>query len=83
MPLKREEDCHTCNGIGAKSSSDVVTCSTCGGQGKVRQQQQTMFGMAMTEAICPACRGKGKTIKNKCTTCHGDGRHTYSNDISL
>ncbi len=83
ISLKREEDCHTCSGIGAKSASDVVTCQTCGGMGKVRKQQQTMFGMAMTEAICHSCHGKGKTIKHKCSKCHGSGRHTYNNDISI
>jgi molecular chaperone DnaJ len=26
-----------------------------------------------TVSTCPACNGEGKTIANKCKTCHGDG----------
>ena len=26
-----------------------------------------------TQSVCPHCGGEGKIIKDKCTTCHGDG----------
>ena len=81
--VKRELDCRKCNGIGAASSSDVSTCNTCAGQGRVRRQQQSIFGMTMTEAICPECNGNGQKIKNNCNECHGKGRKTYSDDITV
>ncbi len=81
--IKRDQDCKTCDGKGAKSASDIKECDMCHGEGKVRQQQQTMLGMAITESVCPKCHGKGKEIKNPCNTCHGSGRHKYSEDITI
>lgn len=81
--IKREQSCRTCNGVGGKNASDVATCSTCGGQGKVQRQQQTFMGMAVTEAICPSCQGKGKQIKNPCHTCKGSGRSVYSDEVKV
>ena len=41
--------CETCDGKGAKDSSDIVTCATCGGVGVVRMQQR-FFAVQQT---CP------------------------------
>lgn len=79
--IKREQDCHKCHGKGAVNANDVQTCSTCQGRGKVQQQQRTILGMAMTESICPDCKGVGKKVINPCSECHGSGRHTYSDDV--
>ncbi len=81
--VKREEDCSNCNGTGAKDPSNVKQCTTCGGMGKVRRQQQTMFGMAMTEAVCPNCHGTGQEIAEKCTKCHGKKREVVSKTITI
>ena len=62
--------CEVCDGSGAKKGTTVDTCRTCGGAGQVRMQQG-FFSVAQT---CPTCRGRGKTIKDPCTACHGQGR---------
>lgn len=62
--------CNTCDGKGAKSSGDIVSCTTCHGQGQVRVQQ----GFFVMQQTCPQCRGLGKQIKNPCTDCHGEGK---------
>jgi len=68
-----DEQCDECHGTGAKSSSDIQTCSRCRGRGRVITQTQSIFGTIQQESVCPECRGKGKTIKNKCTKCSGGG----------
>lgn len=73
ISLDIDEQCSECKGSGAKSSSSVVTCSTCGGSGQVQQQQRTPFGVFMTTGTCPTCNGTGKIIKEKCSKCHGKG----------
>lgn len=78
-----EEKCQTCDGIGAKNASDVSTCSTCNGHGRVQTQQQTIFGTMMSESACPKCHGKGKEIKNPCPNCHGQGRAYYEKELSI
>lgn len=83
ISLKVERDCNTCSGTGAKSKNDVKTCSTCAGHGRVRRQQQSIFGMTMTEAVCPDCRGKGQQIKNPCSDCRGTGRIESNQTFSV
>lgn len=74
ITLTKYSTCPKCNGLGAESGSDVVTCSTCGGRGRVVTETQSILGRIQTENVCPTCHGRGKTIKNKCSMCGGEGR---------
>ena len=65
--------CKPCNGTGAKSGAGFNTCSTCRGNGQVTQVVNTILGQMQTTATCPSCGGEGRTIKDKCTSCYGDG----------
>ena len=67
------EQCDECMGSGARSKSDVKSCSRCGGTGTVTQQQRTPFGVFQSQTVCPDCNGTGKTIAHKCPKCHGKG----------
>jgi molecular chaperone DnaJ len=64
--------CDGCSGSGAQGGG-FDTCGTCHGQGRVTRIQNTILGQMQTAATCPTCSGEGKTIKNKCTKCYGDG----------
>ena len=73
IKLNVDEQCPHCHGTGAKSPSDVQTCSRCGGTGTIKTQQRTPFGTFINQSTCPDCNGTGKTIKNKSPHCHGKG----------
>ncbi len=73
VTLEVDEQCSECLGSGAKSKSDIETCSTCHGTGRVVTQQRTAFGVFQNESVCPDCHGTGKKIKNKCPKCNGKG----------
>ena len=75
-----DSECEHCNG---KGGSDEVTCSTCGGRGRVIEARQTMFGMFQTESTCPDCNGKGKTFKNVCRHCNGNGHVIKNKEIDI
>ena len=64
------DSCDSCKGSGAEAGTGVETCDTCGGAGRVRQQQ----GFFTIERTCPSCHGQGRTIKTPCKKCHGQGR---------
>lgn len=83
IPLDYVDVCHVCHGTGAKSASDVHTCSTCRGTGRVRQRQQTIFGVMESEGVCPTCNGTGKVVANKCDCCHGSGREKIKENVTL
>lgn len=73
ITLDHDETCKTCGGTGAKSPSDIQTCSNCRGRGTVRIQRQTILGAMTSEETCSTCGGSGKTIANKCPDCNGKG----------
>lgn len=75
-----DSECEHCNG---KGGSDEVTCSTCGGRGRVVEQRQTMFGMFQTETTCPDCNGKGRAFKNVCRHCSGNGHVIKNKEIEV
>ncbi len=62
--------CEPCDGTGAKPGTGRHACKTCGGHGKVRQQQ----GFFMVERTCPSCHGAGEVIADPCDECRGEGR---------
>lgn len=74
LKIKKHISCRKCNGRGAESSEDFMTCGTCNGVGQVRQVSNTMFGQFVNVQTCPTCYGEGRVIKNKCTSCGGEGR---------
>lgn len=73
IKVRKQVNCQTCNGSGAKDRNAVTTCSTCRGAGYVRQQRQTFLGVMETTAPCPTCKGSGQIITSKCDACNGDG----------
>jgi len=68
-----DEQCNECLGSGAQSKSDIESCSTCNGRGRVMTQQRTPLGIFQSESVCPNCRGTGKHIKKVCPKCKGNG----------
>ncbi len=73
IEIPREESCDTCHGSGAKPGTKVETCSHCDGAGSINVEQNTAFGRMVNRRACNVCRGTGKLIPHKCSTCGGDG----------
>lgn len=70
IAITRFTQCEKCGGSGARSKSDIKTCSTCQGSGQIHQTRG-FFSMSST---CPHCHGAGKTIAHPCAECHGVGK---------
>lgn len=68
------ELCESCTGSGSAEGSGPTVCTTCGGQGQVRQTAQTIIGHFTQIVTCPNCQGTGSMIVNPCRSCHGHGR---------
>lgn len=69
VQLHRHKGCQTCGGSGAEPGSRPETCQYCGGHGQVVQAQ----GFFRVQTTCPACRGQGEVVRNKCDDCQGSG----------
>ncbi|MBI3863505.1 MAG: molecular chaperone DnaJ [Planctomycetia bacterium] len=72
VEIDRNELCATCDGSGAKPGSKAEKCAYCGGRGQ-KIQSQGFFSMQIT---CPACRGAGEIVRDKCSKCSGSGRES-------
>ena len=72
--LKRQSECPSCQGTGAKDGTAKHTCETCHGTGQVQTQQRTPFGSFSSVGPCPACHGRGEIIDTPCPECNGTGR---------
>lgn len=72
--IYRIENCPDCGGTGAKSGTEVATCTVCGGSGQVRSMQRTILGSMQTVTTCTACNGKGTVVKDPCGKCAGKGK---------
>lgn len=75
--------CDQCGGSGSDANTTTTTCSECNGQGSVRVNQRTPFGVISTTKVCSRCGGKGKIVTNPCSKCRGSGRFRTTTDIEL
>ncbi len=77
------EVCTQCNGLGYNKKAGVEKCSTCKGQGEIREIRKTFFGSFQQVAECNNCHGSGEIPKEKCTQCKGEGRLLTQKETTL
>ncbi len=73
VSVPRIENCSACGGTGSADGA-TETCSACRGTGQVRTTQSIMGMAIQSTTTCPHCSGRGKIIKNPCTTCKGKAK---------
>ncbi len=81
--LTVDKMCTYCDGSGAASKSDIETCKTCRGTGRVMRQSRTPFGVVQQQGPCPDCSGTGKKIKKVCPHCAGKGYNTVKEQVEV
>ncbi|MGN0808041.1 MAG: molecular chaperone DnaJ [Candidatus Coproplasma sp.] len=69
----RNEPCKCCSGTGAKGGTSFTQCTKCGGSGRIKYEQNTIFGRTIQVGVCPECNGRGKKVTEKCPDCKGAG----------
>ncbi|MGE0713536.1 MAG: molecular chaperone DnaJ [Planctomycetota bacterium] len=75
----RLEPCLECHGSGARKGSSPETCGTCAGRGAVVQST----GFFQIQTTCPACRGQGTVIRERCGGCAGEGRVPRKREVTV
>ena len=83
IDLQKQIQCDVCQGSGCKSGTEKKTCSTCNGQGQVRQTRNMGFASFVTAAPCSVCRGQGSIIETPCGECKGQGMKKGSKTVTF
>ncbi len=71
--LAKVGSCSICSGTGAEPGSELKTCPTCSGKGKLHESRASVFGTFATTRMCETCHGTGKVPEKKCRICSGAG----------
>ncbi|MBI3588939.1 MAG: DnaJ domain-containing protein [Candidatus Liptonbacteria bacterium] len=79
--IKTYIPCVTCKGKGADESAGFTKCSTCDGQGEIKEQSRTFFGSFMQVKTCKKCQGLGQIPNKACPACSGSGRKQNDREI--
>ena len=74
VPFPVTVSCDACRGSGAEPGTEPVTCSSCGGAGRVQQVSRTVFGEFIRAQTCSGCGGSGRVVEHPCQSCAGTGR---------
>jgi molecular chaperone DnaJ len=84
LKVKKFVECDACDGTGGENgANDLIMCSTCDGNGEVRQVSRSVFGQMVNVQTCPTCEGDGRLVENECPECHGEGRRKEEKSITV
>lgn len=81
--LNKNSTCTHCQGSGAKEGTEMENCTTCNGQGRVRETRSTFMGQVQTVRECNVCNGVGKVPKERCPHCAGAGVRKQEEEIEV
>ena len=65
--------CDICQGSGGKPGTELDTCGTCNGSGRIHETRRSILGEFSSQRVCETCEGSGNVPKEKCTECKGRG----------
>ncbi len=81
--ISKESLCEICKGSRAEPGTDLETCKTCAGKGKIDERVQSFFGSVMSTRPCDTCHGTGKIPKTRCKKCKGQGTYEQRKEIEV
>src|SRR5947209_1095302 len=83
VPFEAAVTCAHCGGDGAEPGSEITSCSTCDGTGRLQQVTRSVFGEFVRTQTCPTCSGTGRKIEQPCSECRGAGRVVEERSVEV
>ena len=71
VPFRVAVPCVRCEATGVEPGTDVTTCPTCQGHGRLQQVSRSAFGEFVRTQACPTCGGSGRLVEHPCRDCGG------------
>jgi molecular chaperone DnaJ len=73
VPFRVAVPCARCGQSGVEPGTEVTTCATCDGLGRLQHVSRSVFGEFVRTQACPTCGGDGRLIEHPCERCAGAG----------
>lgn len=80
--LNKVNQCVECKGSGGKGAA-TVTCTTCNGNGQIKETKRSLLGVFTQLRTCDTCDGLGNVPKEKCTSCKGQKVYKQEEEIRI
>jgi molecular chaperone DnaJ len=74
VPFNVAVPCSRCSGDGVEPGTQVSSCPTCRGHGRVQHVSRSAFGEFIRTQACPQCGGDGRLVEHPCEQCDGAGQ---------
>jgi molecular chaperone DnaJ len=74
VPFRVAVPCDRCEASGVEPGTEVATCPTCQGRGRLQHVARSAFGEFVRTQTCPACGGSGRLVEHPCRDCRGAGQ---------
>jgi molecular chaperone DnaJ len=71
--ISKVSRCDICKGDGGKPGTEMKSCSTCNGSGRVHETRNSLLGQFSSVRTCSTCEGSGKIPTEACDNCKGRG----------
>jgi molecular chaperone DnaJ len=81
--IAKVSTCSLCHGTGAKPGTELMSCTTCNGSGKIHETRNSILGQFSSVRACTICEGTGKVPKEKCAECKGHGVRRMQEEIKI
>ena len=81
--IAKVSTCSLCHGTGAKPGTELETCKTCNGSGKIHETRNSILGQFSSVRPCTICEGSGKVPKEKCAECKGHGVRRKEEELKI
>jgi molecular chaperone DnaJ len=83
VPYRITVPCRRCDASGVEPGTEVATCPTCSGMGRLQHVSRSAFGEFIRTQTCPDCRGEGRLIQHPCAQCKGTGQELESRTLEV